>query len=215
MKAAKLLRILSTAAFCAIAGAASAAFDPVNDDTDIFLANPAYDAVRPNVLIFIDNSANWGQAADGADKFTHEKAALIQVVSDLTSDFNVGFAMFTESGDPGDIGAYVRYAVRQMTDANKTKLVELVGALSETGDRSNAARWSLSMMELHRYFAGVASYSGYDSPKRDYPGNPNNPYAGALPRNAFASAASIGSVPVTFPVASPSMVQLAVCSIRL
>ena len=42
--------------------AAQAAFDPVNDDTDLFLANPAYAAVRPNVLIFLDNTANWNTA---------------------------------------------------------------------------------------------------------------------------------------------------------
>ena len=37
-----LLRILSIATFAAFAGSASAAFDPVNDDTDIFLQNPAF-----------------------------------------------------------------------------------------------------------------------------------------------------------------------------
>ena len=40
---------------------ANAAFDPVNDDTDIFLANPSNPAVRPNVLIVLDNTANWNR----------------------------------------------------------------------------------------------------------------------------------------------------------
>ena len=38
---------------------ALAAFDPVSDDTDIFLANPNIAAERPNVLIILDNTANW------------------------------------------------------------------------------------------------------------------------------------------------------------
>ena len=38
---------------------AMSAFDPVNDDTDIFLANPNITAERPNVLIILDNTANW------------------------------------------------------------------------------------------------------------------------------------------------------------
>src|SRR5688500_18260812 len=187
----KLLQILLAASCAAFAGPAAALFDPVNDDTDIFLANPAFDAIRPNVLIFLDNSANWGQSADGADKFTHEKAALVQVISELSSDFNVGLGFFTQSGDPGESGAFIRYAVRQMTATNKARLVDLIGAFSESGDRASAARWSLSMMELHRYFAGGAGYAGHDTPKRDYAGNTaNNPYAADLGRNAFISAAS-------------------------
>ena len=189
----KLLRILLATVIAALAGAASAAFDPVNDDTDIFLANPAYDAIRPNIVIFVDNTANWGQSADGADKFTHEKSALVSVINDLTAEFNVGLGMFTETGgsNAGEPGGYIRYAVRQMTDTNKQKLTELIGALSESGDRANGARWSLGMMELYRYYAGLTAYAGHDKAKRDYAGNTaNNPYAASLPRNAFTSAAS-------------------------
>lgn len=195
----KLLQILFAASCAGFAGPAAALFDPVNDDTDIFLANPAFDAIRPNVLIFLDNSANWGQSADGADKFAHEKAALVQVISELSSDFNVGLGFFTQSGDPGESGAFIRYAVRQMTPTNKARLVDLIGAFSESGDRASGARWSVSMMELHRYFAGSAAYAGHDTPKRDYAGNTvDNPYAAALPRNAFTSAASTTYVtPIT------------------
>ncbi len=53
------------AMFC---GGTFAAFDPVNDDTDIFLANPSFTATRPNVLVFLDNTANWSQSASGTTK---------------------------------------------------------------------------------------------------------------------------------------------------
>ena len=74
--------------------AALSAFDPVNDDTDIFLANPNITAERPNVLIILDNTANWNQP------FINEKNALVQVVNGLTDQYNVGLMMMVETGDP-------------------------------------------------------------------------------------------------------------------
>ena len=193
MNLAKLLRACAAVTLLGFAPAGLSVFDPVNDDTDIFLANPAYNATRPNILIFVDNTANWGQAADGADKFTHEKSALAAVIGDLSDEFNVGLAMFTETGggNSGEAGAYIRYAVRRMTDTNKTRLVNLINNLSENGDKGNAARFSAAMMEMRRYYAGVTAYAGHDKVKRDYAGNTtNNSYAADLAGNAFTSAAS-------------------------
>ena len=56
-----LLAMLAAALFSI--PAAMSAFDPVNDDTDIFLANPSIAAERPNVLIILDNTANWKPVA--------------------------------------------------------------------------------------------------------------------------------------------------------
>ena len=63
----------------------------------------------PNVLIILDNTANWNTA------FTNEKAALASVFNALPADkFNVGLMMFTESGggNSNTDGAYVRAAMR-------------------------------------------------------------------------------------------------------
>ncbi|MEX2240114.1 MAG: hypothetical protein WD775_05400 [Burkholderiales bacterium] len=193
MNLSTLLRVACTAALLAVTPAGWGAFDPVNDDTDIFLANPSFDATRPNILIFVDNTANWGQAADGASKFTHEKSALISVISSLSDAHNVGLAMFTETGgdNSGDPGGFIRYAVRQMTPTNKDRLVNLISALDESGDRANAARWSNGMREMYQYHAGVTSFAGFNKTKRDYAGNTtNNPFAADLPRNAFTTSAS-------------------------
>ncbi|MGH8223157.1 MAG: hypothetical protein ACREQZ_09295, partial [Woeseiaceae bacterium] len=67
----KLLASLAGACALATSGAALAQFDPVGDDTDIFLANPLLQATRPNILFFVDNTANWNTA------FAIEKQALI------------------------------------------------------------------------------------------------------------------------------------------
>ena len=84
MKIAKALRLTLAAALCALPQLGWTVFDPVNDDTDIFLANPTITSERPNVLIFVDNTANWNTA------FDMEKLALVSVVNGLDDTFNVG-----------------------------------------------------------------------------------------------------------------------------
>ena len=93
MNASRLLRAGAAAALLALPQAGWPVFDPVNDDTDIFLANPTITAERPNVMIFIDNTANWNTA------FATEKASLQAVVGGLNDNFNVGSSMFVETGE--------------------------------------------------------------------------------------------------------------------
>ncbi|HEU4644579.1 MAG TPA: hypothetical protein VFS80_03335, partial [Burkholderiales bacterium] len=74
MKMSTLLRTALTCAALAMAPSGWTAFDPVNDDTDIFLANPQFTATRPNVFIFVDNSANWSQSSSGVTKYDGVRA---------------------------------------------------------------------------------------------------------------------------------------------
>ena len=181
-----LFKILVIAVL-AVSAQLAAAFDPVNDDTDIFLANPSIAAERPNILIILDNTANWNTA------FVNEKAALVSVVNSLNDNYNVGLAMFPETGGGNDSvdGGYIRFAVRQMTAANKSALSTMVNNLDQTGDKGNNATPSLAMYEAYAYFAGIASRAGHGKVKRDFSGNTaNNPLAASLPRNAFSSSAS-------------------------
>jgi len=178
----------SVATICSTA--TQAAFDPVNDDTDLFLANPAYAAQRPNVLIFLDNTANWNS------RFDNEKLALSKVFTNLSDKFNVGLMMYTEtgSGNSGPDGGYVRAAVRQMTPANRLAMAALITSFNKNGDKGNNATVSLAMYEIYAYFAGVAARSGIKK-KRDYTGNSIGGLAAsnavyALPGNALTSAAA-------------------------
>src|SRR5260221_4851626 len=181
------LKILATAVLALSAQMAAAVFDPVNDDTDIFLANPSIAAERPNVLIILDNTANWNSA------FVNEKSALVSVVNSLTDNFNVGLVMFPETGGGNDSidGAYVRFAVRQMTTANKSALSTMVNNLDQTADKGNNATPSLAMYESYAYSAGIAARAGYGKIKRDFAGNTaNNPLAASLPGNALSSSST-------------------------
>jgi type IV pilus assembly protein PilY1 len=154
-------------------GAAMAAFDPVNDDTDIFLANPAFTATRPNVLLFLDNTANWAQSTGGVapldTKYGGVRTALTSVISGLSDAYNVGLATFVETGSPNSSidGAYLRYGIRQMTATNKPFLTSVINSLDINGDKGNSAVYSLAMNEMFNYFAGRNSYSGHGKDKAD------------------------------------------------
>ena len=145
----------------------TAGFDPVGQDIDIFLANPSFTASRPNILILLDNTANWSSA------FENEKAALIATFGLLDASFNVGLMMFTETGggNTGTDGGYVRFAVRQMTDPNKAALNSIISGLDVMADKSNGAKYSLLMAEAYRYYAGIQADAGKNKAKADYTGN--------------------------------------------
>jgi len=141
----------------------------------------------PNVLIILDNTANWNSPFDA------EKSALVSTVSGLSETVNIGLMMFPETGNPNDNvdGGYVHFGVRPMTGANKGALGTMVNALDKLNDKGNNATYGLAMHEAYVYFAGGGSLSGFGKVKRDYAGNTvNNSLAAGLPGNPFTSASS-------------------------
>ncbi|MEX2354192.1 MAG: hypothetical protein WD709_08395, partial [Gammaproteobacteria bacterium] len=186
LKAIKLNTLMMTMSICMVSGIPHtyADFDPVNDDTDIFLANPNVDAQRPNILIYVDNTANWNTA------FANEKNALKTVVDNLSDQFNVGFMMFPETGGANDSvdGGYVRYGVRQMTTENKAVLSGIINNFDTQNDRGNNATPALGMVEIYRYLSGGTSRASHGKVKTDYAGNTNEPHP--------ATTAGIGEHPL-------------------
>lgn len=166
------------------------------EDIDLFVGAPPPNATdAPNVLILLDNTANWSSA------FTNEIAALIATVNGLpvkadgTPLFRLGLMMFTETGggNSGQDGGYVRAAVRPLTAANKTKYMALLNSLDKNGDKSNGGKLGNSMTDAYRYFKGQAPYSGNNKNKTDYLGNISGTTASnaiyALPGNALKTKA--------------------------
>lgn len=200
--------IHSLLALAALAGPAGA------EDIDIFTANPLVAGTRPNILIVLDNSANWSANFDGGTKFSKEMETLATVVGGLTDRVNVGIMLFGEtgSGNSNPVTAYVRSAVRQMAATNKAGLVSLVNGLNINGDKGSNAPYGFAMFEAYKYFGGGGTsrtpqnasnygsiaFGGAGQKKRDYAGNAVANTAGSLAGNAFASAASTSYVsPVT------------------
>lgn len=162
----------------------------MGEDIDLFVGLPPSATDAPNVLIIVDNTANWNTA------FANEMAALVSVVGALPVDkFRVGLMMFTEtgSGNSGNDGGYVRAAVRLMNSANKTKYQALVSGLGQTADKSNGGKIGKAMWEAYLYFAGLAPHAGNNKNKTDYTGNISGTVSSnaiyALTGNALASKA--------------------------
>lgn len=138
-----------------------------SDDIDLYMLNPNIKRDLPNVLLVLDNTANWN------NWFTGEISALASVMGALTEQFNVGVMMFSETGSPNSNvdGAYVRAAIRQMTDGNKAKYVNLINSLDKLDDKGNNAKYSLMMWEAFQYFSGLQPHGGSSKAKADYSGN--------------------------------------------
>ena len=63
------------------------------EDIELYSTKIDTPAERPNVLILLDNTANWSQSFDGSTKFAAEKAALSATFLSLDDRFNVGMMM--------------------------------------------------------------------------------------------------------------------------
>ncbi len=191
---------------CCLALALTVATCVQADDTDLFLTPPGNNAAAaPNVLIILDNSANWSANFPGGTKFSAEMATLASVIGNLSDKVNVGLMMMDETGAgtaAPTARSYVRYAVRNMGSGNRAAMVAMINAMGINADKTNNASWGFAMFEAWKYFGGGAgspqsatgfgrdAYAGFGQPKRDYPGNSKPNTAGNLSNNAFASATS-------------------------
>ncbi|MFA5530159.1 MAG: hypothetical protein WDA11_05790 [Thiohalomonadaceae bacterium] len=156
-----------------------AAFPAGAEDIDIYSAETGLES-NPNVLIIIDNSANWSSAAQhwpgGIKQGQSELNAVRTVVEGLGTGINIGLMLFTEGID----GGYVRYHMRPMTEANKDAFSALIGnpaactdgpnALNGTpnciyhnfddpGEKVGTAKtdYSAALFEAFKYFGGYTS----------------------------------------------------------
>ncbi len=175
-------RLISTVLALALVAASPSSVNA--EDIDLFVgSSPATAANRPNVLIVIDNSANWSAAsqqwAGGVKQGQSELRALRTVVGELTDSVNVGLMLFTPGSGSNKDGAYVRYHVRQMAATNKAALQQLIGD-SSCLDGSNSLNgtpnclfknfdtptekvgtaktdYSAGLFEAFKYFGGYTS----------------------------------------------------------
>ena len=153
-------------------------------DIDIYSRPPVTTpnpALNPNVLIIIDNSANWASNSQhwpgGIKQGEAELNALRTVIGELNDQSNVGLMMFTPGGGSNKSGGYVRYHVRQMTATNKLAFSELIGYPSGCIDGPNSLNgtpncilknfngssekvasaktdYSAAMLDVFKYFGG-------------------------------------------------------------
>src|SRR5688572_31209918 len=131
MKNTLFKRIAATIGVAAMLACASAR----SEDIDLFANSlPLSAASRPNVIIMIDNSANWSRADQqwpgGIKQGEAELRALYRLMDELNDNVNVGLMMFTPGSGTNKDGAYVRFAVRPMNLTNRNAFKELIGTAS-------------------------------------------------------------------------------------
>jgi len=176
------------------------------EDIDLFVGAAA-SAQNPNVLVVIDNSANWNAAsqhwvgANGESPFKQgqsELRALRTVVGELNDKVNLGLMMFTPGQGSYADGGYVRFHVRTMNPINKSALQELIGTptcldkpnfLNGTpncifknfsGSEQAATAdtdYSAALFEVFKYFGGYTSPAHAND---DVAGSPVDTVAGPL-----------------------------------
>ncbi|MBK7521891.1 MAG: pilus assembly protein PilY [Gammaproteobacteria bacterium] len=138
------------------------------EDIDLFAGVPPGAAEVPNVLVILDNTANWDAA------FDNEMAALSKVLGTLPPErFRVGLMMFGETGaDNSNVaGGYVRAAVRLLDSDNQTRYAALIDSLDKNADQSARGSLAMTMAEAYFYFSGLAPHSGNNKDRTDYRGN--------------------------------------------
>lgn len=172
------------------------------EDIDLFVgATPSANTDVPNVLIIVDNTANWNTA------FTNEIAALVATVNGLPVDkFRVGimFSAETGGGNNNTDGGYVRAALRLMSSSNKTTYMNFLNSLSKINDKGNGGKSSLVMAEAYRYLSGGVPYAGNGKVKTDYTGNNScgSASSNAIPALAGNALASMNAVQYVSPITS-------------
>ena len=101
----------------------------LTSDVDIFSAQPAVTPNKPNVLIVLDNSANWSRAAQqwpsAATQGESEAKALKEVLEDLPlGSINAGLFEYRTDGSAGENDAgYVRHHIAPLEGQNRTDLL--------------------------------------------------------------------------------------------
>ncbi|MBV1883161.1 MAG: hypothetical protein KUG82_16095 [Pseudomonadales bacterium] len=122
------------------------------EDIDIFESSIAT-TPNSNILIIIDNTANWSASISGQTKFAAEMTALDTIVNGLDATVSVGLMMLTKQGSNN--GGYLRKAILPMNPANRNSLSNVITSLNINSDKTaGSAAYGYAMFEAYKYFGG-------------------------------------------------------------
>lgn len=151
-------------------------------DIELFLT-PRGEQERPNILIVLDNSANWNANINGVTKKTMEHQALYEVLTSCelrggtvnssggcdegTPVLNVGLMTFSKGNSPR--GGKVISAVAPLDKAYQDRLAAMIydGQGREALETTNNAPYAMMLNEVYRYFGGRTPASGIQDGTHD------------------------------------------------
>jgi Tfp pilus tip-associated adhesin PilY1 len=193
-------------------------------DVDIY-SGIGGSAGNPNVLIVMDNAANFDASTTAAPCLINgvtntmaksatansaggiEQCALYSVISALPNNINIGFMIYNATGmtdyagttnctAAGTGGGCLAFPLTPMTSANKTALLNWVAGWTPQTVKTNSQAVSEAMQESWAYYSGHIGLSG-----RNYAGiqPPNGCQKNFIIflGNAFTSSAHPGDAPTT------------------
>lgn len=147
------------------------------EDIDLYSTRSVFS--KPNVLIVLDNAADWNASLGGNCTYTDgsnpsldsgtsgamEQCALVNVVNALPLDSNglglVNLGLMT-FGTGSNQGGQLRYAITPMTPQNKSAFSTIIKNFRKQDDTSNGSQVGASMQEAWAYYTGHTGISGRD-----------------------------------------------------
>lgn len=151
-------------------------FQASSEDIEIFSSDESSLVGKPNVLIVLDNSANWSRQSQkwpgGLTQGQSEARAIKSVLETLEDgSINVGlFEYSTEGNANTNEGGYVRHHVRPLTTANKTVLFDHLDTIFDNINepiekRSSGNGFGTLMWDVYNYLGEFTqSQSGAGTP---------------------------------------------------
>lgn len=172
------------------------------EDIDLFVVRPDVAAAAPNLMIMMDNSANWSREAQkwpNVDQGVAELQALQNILASPINA-NIGLAMYNKVGNEN--GGYIRFGIRNMsgisaeTTANRTAFLNILGLIKanindpieKVNDNGGEAA---ALYEVYKYYKGMRPFHGAlssDTPNADK----NNNSGTSAGRTAFGQNLSSG-----------------------
>ncbi|HXG29475.1 MAG TPA: PilC/PilY family type IV pilus protein [Nevskiales bacterium] len=133
-------RRVSTALLLALSTLLSfSTFQAASEDIDIFSVDFDSTVDKPNVLIILDNSANWARQSQqwpgGLQQGQSEVRAITRVLNALPDNsVNVGLLEYITGGSANDADSgFIRYHMRPMNGTNKSALSNILYGPSAAG----------------------------------------------------------------------------------
>lgn len=140
------------------------------EDIDIYIGNDTTNSSLPSALIVLDNTANWARQSQqwpgGVNQGQSEVRAIKSALAGQVGKINVGILEYTTDGNANQNGAYVRFALQELTAESYGKLsVNLDKIFNEVNDpeekRSANTPYGNLMRDVYSYLSGgEQSFSG-------------------------------------------------------
>lgn len=135
------------------------------EDVDLFVGTVDGASYNPNVLIVIDNSANWSRAAQhwpgGVMQGQSEARAIKNAISGLNNSINIGLQEHPTLLSAMD-GGWIRQAVVPMSGANivsfSARLDSIFNNINDSSEKTNGnIGYGGMLFDSFKYFGGYTS----------------------------------------------------------